>query len=34
LTEIKFVYAENQSGEPEEAADGFARAEKAMTALV
>jgi FMN-dependent NADH-azoreductase len=34
LTEIKFVYAENQSGEPEEAADGFARAEKAMMALV
>jgi FMN-dependent NADH-azoreductase len=34
LTEIEFVYAENQSGEPEEAADGFSRAEKAMMALV
>jgi FMN-dependent NADH-azoreductase len=33
LTEIEFIYAEDQSGSPEAAAEGLARAEEAMAAL-
>jgi FMN-dependent NADH-azoreductase len=34
LTEIEFVYAEHQSGEPEAAANGLARAEESIAALL
>jgi FMN-dependent NADH-azoreductase len=34
LTHIDFIYAEDQSGSPEAAADGLARAEEAMAALM